>query len=290
MGTSGWDYPSWRETFYPPSLPRSEELRYLAARLSSVEVDCTFYGSQRPATFARWYESTPADFVFALKGPRTISHHGPPERLHGSIAHFFSQGLLCLREKLGPILWQFPAHEEMSLPHLEAILAQLPRTHAEAHALSDAHALSCAPVPLTSSQRPIRYAVEVRSPSVKCAETRRLCKAAGVALVFNDAAAPWPRFSSVTTDFMYARLHGSAALYASRYEDEELEGWAERVHRWRLQKCSLEEKHPLEVYLYFNNDAHGHAPHDALRLSDKIAERSCCSPRVDRTGRRRLFE
>lgn len=265
VGTSGWAYPAWRGAFYPPGLPRHEELAYLSTKLPSVEVNCTFYGSQRPTTFARWFEQTPRGFVFAIKGPRLITHQRQPSSLHSSLARFFSQGLLLLEDKLGPILWQFPPHAECSPRQLGLFLAQLPRTHAEAHALVDVTG------PTHAAHLALRYAIEVRNPSFPCAEARRVCEAARVALVVSDAAAPWPRFSSVTTDFVYARLHGREALYTSRYEDHELDRWAQRILRWRQGESDAGGDHPLDMYLYFNNDAHGHAPYDALRLQQRVA-------------------
>src|SRR6478752_10700522 len=166
VGISGWRYPAWRGTFYPPGLPQREELAWAASRLTSIEVNGSFYSLQRPSSYTAWREETPEDFVFAVKGGRFITHMKKLTGVETALANFFASGVLALGPKLGPILWQLPENLAFDAERLAGFLAQLPRTTEAAAELARHHdekvpedrALTSADAP-----RPIRHALEFRS-------------------------------------------------------------------------------------------------------------------------------
>ncbi len=135
VGISGWRYPPWRGTFYPPGLPQRRELEYASQRLSSIEVNGSFYSLQRPESYAQWATQTPDGFVFAVKGPRFVTHLKKLAGVDVAVANFFASGVLALGAKLGPVLWQLPPNLGFDAARLDAFLALLPRTQAEAEAL-----------------------------------------------------------------------------------------------------------------------------------------------------------
>jgi uncharacterized protein YecE (DUF72 family) len=182
------------------------------------------------------------------------------------MADFFASGVLALGRKLGPVLWQLPARMALSPDRLEAFLTLLPRTHAEAAALAARHDDKLADDrTLTECEvdLPLRHALEPRHPSFDTDEVRSLCAEHDIALVVADSAGRWPTMHDATSDFRYVRLHGETELYASGYTDESLDRWAAQCREW------LTEGH--DTFVYFDNDAKGHAPHDAVRLLDRLA-------------------
>src|SRR4029453_1424931 len=139
IGISGWRYPPWRGVFYPGGLPQARELRWASERLRSVEINGSFYSLQRPSSYRRWYEETPADFVFAVKGGRFLTHHKKLRDCEGPLANFFASGVLALEEKLGPILWQLPPRLAFAAARLAGFLSILPRTTRQAAAIACGH-------------------------------------------------------------------------------------------------------------------------------------------------------
>jgi uncharacterized protein YecE (DUF72 family) len=263
IGTSGWDYPHWRGLFYPPGLRQKDELGYLAGRLGSVEVNGTFYSLTRPEACEAWRRAVPAAFPFAIKGSRYITHMLKLNRFQAPLGNFFAQGILRLGTQLGPILWQLPPglpfHGERVRPFFEA----LPRDLAGAESWArrhDARTTGRAALRAPDGRdRPLRYALEPRHASWLKDDALRLLEAHDIALVAADTAGKHPFSLARTAGFAYLRLHGSTALYASRYSDEELAVWADRIADLRAGG--------RDVYAYFDNDAQAHAPHDALRLA-----------------------
>ncbi|WP_035282996.1 DUF72 domain-containing protein [Actinokineospora spheciospongiae] len=281
IGTSGWVYPPWRGVFYPEGLVQRKELAYLAGQLGSVEINGSFYSLQRPESYARWRDETPEDFVFSVKGPRFITHMKRLKDAHTPLANFFASGVLALRGKLGPILWQTPANLPFEPDVLTAFLGQLPRSTAEAAALAEAHdsRLDGRAWTETDADRPVRHALEVRHPGFTTAAFVDLLRAHGVALVAADTAGTWPRLEDVTADFAYVRLHGDTELYASGYGDDALDEWAAKVRTWR-DGGDVESEFtvagpagatgPRDVHVYFDNDAKVKAPGDARALADRF--------------------
>ncbi len=175
VGISGWVYPNWRGEFYPKGLRQADELEFASRQLTSIEVNGSFYALQKPANWVRWRDAVPDDFVFAVKGPRFITHLKRLGDIDAPLANFLASGLLALGEKLGPVLWQLPPNLGFDEPLLDAFLARLPRTHGAAAALArhreermsgrSSYALRAAP------ERPLEHAVEVRHPSFEEHET-----------------------------------------------------------------------------------------------------------------------
>lgn len=265
IGTSGWSYPSWRGDFYPRGLPHREELRYLTERLTSVEVNATFYGLQRPSTFRTWAEQVQAPEVLALKGSRYISHLKRLRDVDQALANFWASGALELGHRLGPVLWQLPARTELDPATLERFLELLPRSTAAAAELARRHDDRVPEPSVTASaDLPIRYAVEARHESFGSAAAQQLLREHDVATVFADGAG-LPSFDARTADFRYVRLHGRPRLYRSGYGEAVLDRWASRIGGWLADG--------EDVYVYFDNDAAGHAPHDAERLLQLLADK-----------------
>lgn len=278
IGISGYNYPGWRGDFYPASLPAREWLRYASRRMNSVELNGTFYSLKSPAVFERWVAETPArDFTFAVKGSRFITHNLKLANAEGAMANFLASGVLALGAKLGPLLWQLPATYRYDRARVERFLRLLPRDDASARALAERHDERLKRGALTEPAPGARWrhAVEPRHESYFTPDFFALLREHGVAAVIADTAQRFPMAEELTADFVYVRLHGSRALYASGYSDEELAWWAERVARWARGTGGEAAR---DVYVYFDNDALGHAPHDAVRLADAVRRRRVAVP------------
>ena len=265
VGISGWRYPAWRGDFYPRGLAQRRELEYAAAHLTSIEINGSFYSLQRATSYAAWRRDVPDDFVFAVKGPRFISHLKRLRDVEVPLANFFASGVLGLGPTLGPILWQLPENLRFDARVLEAFLAGLPRTTTDAAELAKRHDEK---VPddraLTTSEehRPLHYALEFRSPTFATPDATDVLRRHDVATVLADTAGRWPKVDEDTGAIRYARLHGDQELYASGYTDRALDEWAERCRGWARSGHT--------VYVYFDNDMKGYAPHDAMRLIQRI--------------------
>jgi uncharacterized protein YecE (DUF72 family) len=265
IGISGWTYAGWRGHFYPPGLPHRAELSYAAARLSSIEINGSFYSLQRPSSYRRWHDETPEGFVFAVKGSRFITHMKRLADAEGPLANFFASGPLALGDKLGPLLWQLPPTFSFERDRLTDFLSLLPRSTPEAAQLAAKHDERISGDRAFTDvvvDRPIRHAIEVRHPSMATPEVIALLRQHDVAMVAADAAGRWPAVEEPTSEFMYVRLHGADELYVSGYTEEALDRWADKVRRWTLAG--------LDVHVYFDNDVKVHAPYDAEALMRRL--------------------
>jgi uncharacterized protein YecE (DUF72 family) len=271
IGISGWRYPPWRGVFYPKGLPQREELAYASRRLSTVEINGSFYSLQRPSSYLAWYEATPPGFVFAVKGARFITHNKKLRDCRGPIANFFASGVLALEEKLGPILWQLPPQLAFDAQRLLAFFSLLPRTTAEAAAIAREHdhRIKHGAYVDIRADRPLKYALEVRHESFGDPAFPRLLREADVAICVADTAGKWPAFDEVTSDFVYVRLHGDKRLYVSGYGSAALDRWAERIRKWRNGPGPSALR---DVFVYFDNDVKVHAPFDALNLAARLGQ------------------
>ena len=165
VGIGGWVFPPWRGVFYPPGLPQSRELGYASRQLTTIEINGTFYGPQKPASFLRWHDETPENFVFAIKGPRFATHRPDLAGAGSTLDRFFSGGMLELRDKLGPILWQFP-------PNMPAD--------------QDAFAAFIELLPERIDGRTVRHVIELRHPKVPISWVVHLLRRHRVALVVGE--------------------------------------------------------------------------------------------------------
>jgi uncharacterized protein YecE (DUF72 family) len=282
IGVSGWKYGGWRRNFYPAGLRQRDELGYASRQFDTIEINGTFYSLQRPEFFGRWHDETPEGFVFAIKGSRFVTHMKRLGDVASPLANFFASGLLRLEEKLGPFLWQLSPRLRFDAERLERFFALLPRTTEEAAALARRHDQRVAGRSWTCarSSRPLRHAIEIRHASFCRAEFIALLRNRNIALAFADSP-DWPYGEDVTADFVYIRLHGATALYASGYEDQALDHWARRIAAWaqgdvperaRWFAPALPPPHrvPRDVYVYFDNDAWAHAPFNARVLKARF--------------------
>lgn len=238
IGTSGWNYASWRNSFYE-GVPRKDWLRHVTARFTGLEINATFYRLQERRTFERWRDAARPGFRFAIKGNRFLTHNRklvdpvPSIRLERDRAR-------VLGRKLAVVLWQLPRSFRRDLPRLIEFARALGRWRA------------------------VRHAIEFRHPSWFSDEVAECLRARGIAVCQSDAA-DWPLWEAVTTDLVYVRLHGHTRTYVSSYSRQSLAIWARRIRRWRLQGH--------EVHVYFDNDAEGAAPKNAAQLLALVAAR-----------------
>jgi uncharacterized protein YecE (DUF72 family) len=288
IGISGWRYPPWRGVFYPQGLPQRAELAYVASRLPSLEINGSFYSLQRPSRYAQWYAQTPPNFVFAVKASRYITHILRLRQATAASANFFASGLFELREKLGPILWQFPPSLAFDDALFDAFFAGLPHDTQSAATLARHHDDRLARMGEPPSLEPdrnrrLRHAIEVRHDSFACAAFIELARRHNVAVVVADTAGRWPYLEDVTADFMYLRLHGDKVLYASGYTDAALDRWAERIRAWatggepadaaRVSSRPAPAAATRNIYCYFDNDVKVRAPFDAQALMARLGLR-----------------
>jgi uncharacterized protein YecE (DUF72 family) len=278
IGISGWRYEPWRGVFYPPGLVQARELDYAARFLPTIEINGSFYSLQRPSSYAAWYAAAPPGFVFAVKGNRFITHMLKLRGIEKPLANVLASGMFALREKLGPVLWQFPPQLRFEPDKLEHFLAMLPRDTGQALELARGHddKMNGRALLEIDAVRPLRHAIEIRHESFRDEAFIALLRKYNVALVVADTAGKWPDYEDVTADFVYIRLHGEHELYASGYEDDSLERWATRIRLWSEGKQPDDgrlispEAPPAaagrDVYCYFDNDIKVRAPFDAKRL------------------------
>lgn len=282
IGISGWRYRGWRGAFYPHDLPQREELAYAASHFPSIELNGSFYSLQRPSSYADWRDATPREFVFAVKGPRYITHVRRLREVRTALANFFASGVLALEAKLGPILWQLPPTLRYERGLLEDFLQRLPHDTDAAAALGRRHDdhLEARARLATSRNRRLRHALEVRHESFRDAGFVALLRRHGVALVVADSGGRWPTMEDVTAGFVYVRLHGDEELYASGYGDAALDRWARRIRSWAqgrqppgartVGSGKPPPRKTRDVYGYFDNDAKVKAPGDAQALRRRL--------------------
>lgn len=268
IGTSGWNYDSWRGVFYPEDLPHKRELDYASRQFNSLELNATFYSLRRPEDFGAWREAAPRGFRYAVKGSRYITHNKRLRDTETGLANFLASGVLLLAEKLGPIVWQLPENSRFDAARIEEFFHLLPRDSSAAARLARRHddKVKGRSWTKTDRKRRLRHAIEPRHESFSDPAFTNLARRFGVAVVMSDSA-DWPRFEEVTASFLYLRLHGHAETYASRYGARALRRWSERIERWRR----AERRTSRDVYVYFDNDQHAYAPQDALYLAECLA-------------------
>jgi uncharacterized protein YecE (DUF72 family) len=236
VGTSGWSYDHWAGRFYPEHLPPRDRLAFIASRFETVEIDSTFYHLPSERTVAAWSDTVPDGFVFAAKGSRLITHFHRLVNIDDALATFMAR-LSPLAERLAIVLWQLPPTFSADNARLASFLDRLPPGG-------------------------VRHAVEFRHPSWLAEETFELLRSHGVAQVHVSSDA-MPIELTPTADFVYVRFHGISS-YHGAYERPALEPWAGFLGE--------QARSGRDGYVYFNNDAEGHAPVDAARLREMLGE------------------
>jgi uncharacterized protein YecE (DUF72 family) len=242
VGIGGWVYPPWRGTFYPPGLVQARELAYASQHVTSIEINGTFYGAQKPASFRRWHADTPEDFVFALKGPRFATYRRALGEAGATVERFLAGGLLELGAKLGPILWQLPPTTRFDKDNLAAFLALLPKER---------------------DGRTLRHVIEGGHASFADAAFPALLGDFGVAAAIVDSDRH-PLVSDATADFFYARLRRSAPDEDTGYPPAALDAWAERCRGWAAEGGR-------DGFVYFINGAKERAPAAAEAMIARLA-------------------
>ena len=254
IGIGGWTFEPWRGVFYPKGLPHAKELAYAGERLTSIEVNGTFYRSQTPATFRKWASEVPAGFVFALKGPRYAVNRRVLKEAGDSIKRFLDSGVTELGDRLGPLLWQFAPTKKFDAADFGGFLELLPDKF-------DGHA--------------IRHVIEVRHDSFATAEFIALLRTFAMPVVFTDHA-KYPNIADITGDFLYARLQRGEDTVPTAYPPQDISAWAGRLQAWaqgkepadlpRVGAAAKSKAAPRDVFAYVIHEGKVRAPAGAMAL------------------------
>jgi uncharacterized protein YecE (DUF72 family) len=242
VGIGGWVYPPWRGTFYPKGLPQAQELGYASRRVTAIEINGTFYGLQKPASFRRWHDETPEDFVFSLKGPRFITHRRDFDNIGPALDRFLASGLSELRQKLGPILWQFAPAVTLE---------------------KDAFATFLELLPGEIDGRSLRHVVELRRAEALDDTAIEHLRRRHIAIARVDDE-KFPAFDEVTADFAYVRLRRCVAEEPTGYPPQALDSWADEFRR-------LSAEGERDCFVYFINGGKIRAPAAAQALLQRLA-------------------
>lgn len=265
VGVGGWTYEPWRGSFYPAKLPQKRELEYASRHLTSIEINGTYYGSQKPATFAKWRDETPDDFVFSVKAPRFAMNRTVLADAGRTIARFFASGVTELGRKLGPINWQCLPGKKFEPADFESFLKLVPR---EAGGLA------------------LRHVVEVRHQSFRSSEFIAMAREYGVAVVIAGDS-HHPQIPDPTADFIYARIMGTQAAEARGYSDAALDLWAARARAWAAGAApdgldyvgtKPPKGRPRDVYLYVISGHKVHNPAAAMSVIERIGISHAVAP------------
>jgi uncharacterized protein YecE (DUF72 family) len=257
VGVGGWTYAPWRGTFYPENLSHKRELEHASRQLTSIEINGTYYGSQKPASYAKWHDETPDDFVFSLKAPRFAMNRTVLAEAGPTITRFFNSGVTELKAKLGPINWQFLPTKKFDPADFEAFLKLLP---------------------LEAAGQPLRHAVEVRHESFRTPDFIALARKYGVAVVIAGDSS-YPQIADRTAPFVYARIMGTQAAEANGYADAQLNRWAARARAWAAGSVPDDldyvgartgKDEPRDVFLYVISGHKVHNPAAATALIKRL--------------------
>lgn len=264
IGISGWTYPDWRGSFYPEHITIKNELQFASRAFNSIEVNGTFYSLQKPKIFEKWHDETPPGFSFAIKAPKYITHERRLKDIATPVANFLASGILALKDKLGPLLWQLPPHLPYDVVRIKAFLEGLPHTTKDAVKIAGNHSEWMAERCYleTDIDRPLRHALEVRHHSYVNDEFLSLMKEHKVAIVIGDTAGKWPMIEHITGSMIYIRLHGDEELYPKGYTKQALKSWAAKIADISAQVES--------VYVFCDSDFKIAAPMDAKHLMNHL--------------------
>lgn len=258
VGIGGWNFPAWRDNFYPAGLVQRDELEYASGRLGTIEINSTFYRAQKPATYARWASQTPQDFVFSVKAPRYVSQSRDLATAGAAAQRFLSGGLAELGSRLGPILWQLAPHRKFDHDDLGAFLDGLPRD---------------------LEGRTLRHVLEVRHASFLDAACVQLARDHGITTVYTDSV-QYPSLADITGDFIYARLMLTCEEIETGYPSEQLDAWSERARAWARGEDPAALPHVADrsssigpgrdVFVYFISGAKARNPAAATALMERV--------------------
>jgi uncharacterized protein YecE (DUF72 family) len=266
IGIGGWTFEPWRGLFYPKGLPHAKELAYAAERLTSIEVNGTFYRTQTPATFRKWANEVPGGFKFSLKGPRYATNRRVLKEAGDSIKRFLESGVTELGDKLGPLLWQFAPTKKFDAADFGGFLELLPDRF-------DSHEL--------------RHVIEVRHDSFRNGEFVALLRKFAMPVVYTDHV-KYPNIADLTGKFVYARLQRGKDTIATAYPAKDIGAWAKRLQNWAVgtvaadlprvtastDKPSPREVFARDVFAYVIHEGKIRAPAGAMALIEAVREKS----------------
>ncbi|HEY1543897.1 MAG TPA: DUF72 domain-containing protein [Xanthobacteraceae bacterium] len=257
-GIGGWNFPPWRGVFYPKGLPQAKELAYAGQHLTAIEINATYYGSQKPESFRKWAAAVPDGFKFSVKASRFATNRKVLREAGDSIKRFVGSGVTELGDRLGPLLWQFAPFKKFDEADFGGFLELLPR---EADGLK------------------LRHVVEVRHDSFRAPAFVKLIRDHDVAVVYAEHA-KYPGIPDVTTDFVYARLQKGQDDVPTAYAPKALDDWAGRVQAWAqggapddldvVDADYKPQKTPRDVYAYFIHEGKVRAPAAAMALIERL--------------------
>lgn len=258
VGIGGWNFAPWRGVFYPKGLPHAKELGFAGEHLTAIEINATYYGSQKPESFRKWAAAVPDGFQFSVKASRFATNRRVLREAGDSIKRFIGSGVTELGDRLGPLLWQFSPFKKFDAADFGGFLALLPRE---------------------ADGQTLRHVVEVRHDSFRTPEFIALLREFGIAVVFAEHAT-YPGIADVTADFVYARLQKGKDEIPTAYSPEALDAWAERARIWAegATPADLEQvdtahrpaKAPRDVFVYFIHEGKVRAPAAAMALIERI--------------------
>ena len=253
VGIGGWNFEPWRNNFYPAGWPQARELEYASRRLTAIEINGTYYSTQSPATFAKWRDATPDDFVFSLKASRFATNRRVLAEAGESVQRFVGSGIAELAHKLGPIVWQFAPTKRFDPVDFEAFLQLLP---AQAGGVA------------------LRHVLDVRHDSFRCADYLALARRHGAATVFTDSD-DYPSFADLTGGFVYCRMMRTDAQLPEGCTPQALAQIAACARVWQGggEPAGLPRIEPApgpaaprDVFMYFISGAKEKAPAAAMGL------------------------
>lgn len=256
VGIGGWVFTPWRNNFYPAGLVQRRELEFASRHVTAIEINGTYYGAQQPATYAKWRDETPDGFLFSAKAPKRIVQSRVLAKTRVQVEDFIG-GIAELKDKLGPLVWQFEAGRKLEADDFAAFLDLLPRE---------------------AAGRRLRHVLDVRDPAFITPDFLALVRRHGMATVFTDSP-DYPRFADLTADFVYARLMGTQSNIASGYPDAELDAWARRARQWAEGGDPADLPHieaprsgdaQRDVFVYFISAAKERNPAAAMALIERL--------------------
>ena len=261
VGVGGWTFAPWRDgVFFPQKLPQKRELEYASRALTAIEINGTYYGAQKPASFQKWRAETPDGFVFSVKASRFCTNRRVLAEGAASVERFLGSGIVELKEKLGPINWQLPPTKAFDPGDIEAFLQLLPAT---------------------LEGLPLRHVIEARHPSFRDPAFVALLRARGVATVLTDSP-KFPQIADATAPFVYARLQAASEDEPQGYAPRMLDQWTERAHAYACGETPADldamatsaERAPRDVFVFMINGFKPKAPAAALAMLERLRERA----------------
>jgi uncharacterized protein YecE (DUF72 family) len=258
VGVGGWTFEPWRGVFYPKGLVQAKELAYASTKLTAIEINATYYGSQKPESFRKWAREVPDGFLFSVKGSRVTTNRRVLAEAGDSIKRFFDSGVIELGDRLGPALWQFAPTKKFDESDFGKFLELLPQQ---------------------MDNRRLRHVVEVRHDSFRTPAFTRLLRRFSIPAVFAEHDT-YPAIADVTGDFVYARLQKGDDSIATGYPPKALDQWAGRVRAWakgdqpddlaRVEPDHRPAAKPRDVFVYFIHEGKVRAPAAAMALIERL--------------------